>query len=280
MKTRFALLSLVFLCGPLSAEITLSNEQHLDCLIEPNQSIELGTPVPGIIEQILVDRAESVSAGQALVQLESSVEEASTRQAGERAGMDGTVRARRADMQLAKQNMQRMETLFARSMVSSQQRDEARAEYEVALRNYQVAQENKRLARLEFETAQARLARRVIRSPIDGVVVSRLAMPGEFVDERPLLSLAQLDPLRVEVLMPAEMFGRIQPDMRALVAPEIGGDSDLTATVTAVDRLVDAASGTFRVRLQLPNPEQRIPGGLKCSVRFLPDLGGAPVAAQ
>jgi hypothetical protein len=35
-----------------------------------------------------------------------------------------------------------------------------------------------------------------------------------------------------------------------------------------VDRVIDAASGTFGVRLQLSNPGNRIPAGLRCTVRF------------
>jgi multidrug efflux pump subunit AcrA (membrane-fusion protein) len=38
--------------------------------------------------------------------------------------------------------------------------------------------------------------------------------------------------------------------------------------VTVVDRVVDAASGTFGVRLEVPNPNYRLPAGLKCKARF------------
>ena len=57
--------------------------------------------------------------------------------------------------------------------------------------------------------------------------------------------------------------------MRAAVAPEIGNDQVYLAAVTIVDRVIDAASGTFGVRLELPNPDQSIPGGLHCRVHFL-----------
>ena len=40
------------------------------------------------------------------------------------------------------------------------------------------------------------------------------------------------------------------------------------AKVTIVDKVVDAASGTFGVRLEMPNPEHRITPGLKCKVIF------------
>jgi len=52
------------------------------------------------------------------------------------------------------------------------------------------------------------------------------------------------------------------------VIPEqpIGGS--YTAQVQVVDLTVDAASGTFGVRLTLPNPGNRIPAGVKCRARF------------
>jgi multidrug efflux pump subunit AcrA (membrane-fusion protein) len=40
------------------------------------------------------------------------------------------------------------------------------------------------------------------------------------------------------------------------------------ATVRIVDKVVDSASGTFGVRLDLPNPKGDIPAGVKCRVTF------------
>ena len=50
--------------------------------------------------------------------------------------------------------------------------------------------------------------------------------------------------------------------------PEAPLTGEYTAKVTVVDRVVDAASGTFGVRLELPNHDLKLPAGLKCSVRF------------
>ncbi len=41
------------------------------------------------------------------------------------------------------------------------------------------------------------------------------------------------------------------------------------ARVVVVDPVVDAASGTVGIRLELPNPNYRLPAGLKCKVQFL-----------
>jgi len=82
------------------------------------------------------------------------------------------------------------------------------------------------------------------------------------------LRVAQIDPLRVEVIVPAQVFGRITPGMTATIVPELAEYGEQIATVTIVDKLIDAASSTFGVRLELPNAEQQMPSGLRCLVRF------------
>jgi len=70
--------------------------------------------------------------------------------------------------------------------------------------------------------------------------------------------------------VPVEQLGRIEVGMRGRVTLEAPLGSVHDAEVTVVDPVVDAASGTFRVRLELPNPEGELPAGLKCRVRFEP----------
>ena len=78
-----------------------------------------------------------------------------------------------------------------------------------------------------------------------------------------------MDPLRVEVILPAALYGSIQPGANAAVTPDLSGAEVHVASVTVIDPVIDAASATFSVRLELPNPERSIPGGLRCEVRFL-----------
>jgi len=122
---------------------------------------------------------------------------------------------------------------------------------------------------LEVTRASELLKLRTIRSPIDGVVMERTLGPGEYVgsDQTHLLTIAQIDPLYVEVYVPVSQFGKIRVGMEGEVHPEIGGS--YVAHVTVVDRVYDAASATIGVRLELPNPDNAIPAGLTCQVRFL-----------
>nr|MBI3614339.1 efflux RND transporter periplasmic adaptor subunit [Nitrospirota bacterium] len=127
---------------------------------------------------------------------------------------------------------------------------------------------NKHVAALELQRANAEIALRTIRSPISGVVVERFMHPGEFTKQERLFKLAQLDPLRVEVFAPVAMHGKMVVGMHAQVHPEAPVNGNYSAKVTVVDRVIDAASGTFGVRLQLPNPAYKLPAGLKCTVHF------------
>jgi multidrug efflux pump subunit AcrA (membrane-fusion protein) len=82
------------------------------------------------------------------------------------------------------------------------------------------------------------------------------------------LKLAQIDPLNVEVILPVNQILSIRVGMRAKVIPEAPIRSQYMAEVKIVDGVIDAASGTFGVRLDLPNPNQQLPAGLKCKVIF------------
>jgi multidrug efflux pump subunit AcrA (membrane-fusion protein) len=100
-------------------------------------------------------------------------------------------------------------------------------------------------------------------------VVDRLKEPGEHIDFEPVLKLAQLDPLRVEVFAPASLYGKVKTGMTAKVTPELGGsDQSYGAEVVLVDQVIDGPSNTFGIRLNFPNPDHRLPSGLKCRVTF------------
>jgi len=241
----------------------------LECIIEPNQVVAIGSPVTGRIGSILVDRADVVEAGQPLVQLDSRVEVAVVAVARARAEMDGQVLASEAAAEMDERKKQRALQLFERDVLSLDLKEEAETQAEFSRRELQKAREGRRLAALELKQARELLARRTIRSPVSGVVVERLMAAGEVVDEETILRVAEIDPLLVEVILPSAMFGSIELGTRAAITPDVPGDEVHVASVTIVDRVIDAASGTFAVRLELPNPDHTIPGGLHCQVRFL-----------
>jgi multidrug efflux pump subunit AcrA (membrane-fusion protein) len=124
------------------------------------------------------------------------------------------------------------------------------------------AEERKKSAILALDLAKAQLEVKTVKSPIDGIVIDRYAMPGESVSDRAIMKLAQVNPLRVELIAPTEYFGLIQAGMEVEVRPELPAKTVVKATVTKVDQLIDPASGSFTIRMTLPNPSDELVGGV------------------
>jgi RND family efflux transporter MFP subunit len=259
---------LVVSCAAL-AQPALAPEY--DCLIEARQALDIRSPVEGVIEAVHVQRGASVKKGQTLAMLFSGPERALLDLARSRAGNEGEIKAAEARVGITRKKWERSEELVKKNFVSESARDEAEAEYKFAMEQLRVAQENRRLAELEVKRAEEVLAQREIKSPVAGIVVEVMLKPGELTSSNqkdPIVKLMQVDPLNVELILPTAHYGKIKAGQRAWVMPEAPVGGKHMARVEVVDPVFDAASGTFGVRLTLPNPERRIPAGLKCRARF------------
>ncbi len=241
---------------------------EFDGVIEPYMVVKVGSGVYGILETVDVDRGDFVKMGQVLATLQSGVEKATMEAARVRAEMEGEIKGKKASVDFLARKQSRNEQLYKEEVLPLGQWDEIGTSKILAEMQHQEALENKRLAEQELKRAMEVLNRMSIRSPINGVVVERLLSPGEYVETQPILKLAQIDTLNVEVILPVFRYASIKVGMKARVIPEAPIGGQYMAEVKVVDKVVDAASGTFGVRLELPNPNHRLPAGLKCKVIF------------
>jgi RND family efflux transporter MFP subunit len=242
-----------------------------DCLIEAYEMVDIRSPVEAIIASIPVRRGDLVKKGQVIVTLDAAAERAALDLARARATMQGELKAAEARLELARKKMTRAEDLHKQNFISATARDEAEAEFKLATEQVRQAKEAKELAELEARRSTELLALRTVRSPFTGVVVEKFQSPGEMATtniNQPILKLANINPLHVEVVLPVSLYGNIRTGMRGEVIPEKPIAGRYSARVKVVDRVVDAASGTFGVRLELPNPAGTIPAGVKCKVTF------------
>jgi RND family efflux transporter MFP subunit len=248
---------------------------ELECIVEPEMTIELSAPVDGVVRDVAVDKSDRITRGQELATLESSVEQAVVALARARAAMDDEIESRRVERDLSRSKHERILELYAKKSVPGFEKDEVAAAAALAELALKRARNNRKLATLELDRAMADLALLSVVSPIDGVVVDRYVHPGESVKDRPLLKVAKIDPMRVEIIADSELFGLIEKGMQAQILVEGPRETSHQAQVSVVDGVVDAASGTFGVRLSLPNPGNEVIGGLKCRALFdLPDNPG------
>ena len=133
-----------------------------------------------------------------------------------------------------------------------------------AEQKFKLAQSQQKIYAREEAVAIAQVGLRTLRSPIKGVVIERYSNLGERVEDKPVMRIAAIDPLRVSLMVPIAQYGQVAVGNSLLIRPEMPGIEPVRATVTYVDKVVDAASNSFRIRLTLPNPGNRLPGGLRC----------------
>lgn len=270
------------LCGITAVAMGLplaACAKSFECLIQPWQVVEIRSPTEGLISKIRVKRGDSVKAGEVLVELDSSVERSAAAVSEYRAKMEGRIKAATERVQYAGKKLERSAELEKQHFVAAQAHDDALSEKRVATAELEDALENRQLAKLDYRHAIDMLNLRTLRSPLTGVVMDRLLNPGDLTqagtDSKAILKLAQIDPLRVEVVLPLQYYGKLHIGMTGEVTPEgLGGR--YTAKVDVIDRVFDAASGTFGVRLELPNRHGNVPGGIRCQVDFPQLRAGEP----
>jgi len=246
LKNRLLIAPMLLAFAKLAVSETPSGEY--ECILEPHITVNIGSPSDGVLEKVLVDRGDHVSKGQLLARLTSGVEAAS-------------IELTKARLKFSGIKVSRNEELASKNLIPAIDKDEMVMENNVN--------------QVTLHRDEEVLKMRHIFSPLDGVVVERILSAGEHVrqDKAQIVKLAQIDPLNVEMVLPASLYGAIKVGMTADIFPEAPVNGEYKAKVVVVDSVVDAASGTFGVRLNLPNPGNQIPAGFKCRAH----IGGLKV---
>ena len=273
MKIALSILALItgFAAITQGGAVSASDDFVYDGVALPSRVISLGAASDGLISHVLVDRGDRVQTGQVLAQLDVSVPRANAALAKARA--EGTAERRVIEAKLAdiRRRLVQYEALLKDGFRTSEEVDLLKTELSIEELNLASAAEKTAINVLEVARAEALVNQGTMESPFDGVVFERFLSPGEFYSksgQQPVLTLAQLDPLYVEVHVPVDLFETITVGAPATVLLDASGDPTRTGLVQVKDSAVDTASRTFRVRLAIPNPDYRLPSGLRCRIRF------------
>ncbi|WP_172807343.1 efflux RND transporter periplasmic adaptor subunit [Endozoicomonas ascidiicola] len=214
--------------------------EQLSCLLEPSKSSELSSEVPGIIRELKVQRGDTVKKGQVLMTLKSAVEQAAL----------NTARAR---LDFAERKLQRNKALYKDKLISDHEQDELLTE--------------KRLAKLQAEEALIRLHQREIKSPFSGVITDVDKEPGEYIDDTHFLQIVNLETLHAQVIFPANLYGEINKDMNVMLFTQ-GSEQVYPGLIKAIDPIIDAASDTFEITVEIDNEKQNLIAGSRCRIEF------------
>lgn len=152
-------------------------------------------------------------------------------------------------------------------------------------RELRVAESNAATTALEITQAETqqreseqnyRLQRMILdehemRAPFDGFVSAIAKQVGEVVEAREgVLTLVQLDPLEVALDCPVDAWRDLKVGDKVRVAPDDGLAKPREGVISFVNRVADAASQTFKIKVRVPNPRSDWIAGLRVAVDFAP----------
>jgi len=245
-------------------ETSTDSTGMIEGFTEPYADIDMAAGEMGTLSRVLVKDGDVVEAGQIIANLDDAVLRASLEVA--RAGMasTGDMVTAKTQLELRRDDLQKISELFSRNHASRQELDRIRGEVRLAEAKILSVREDSEIRRLEYARIEAQLRQREIRSTIDGIVVDVRKDHGEFVSPSdPVVArIVQLDPLLVVFSVPNNR----RTDVRAgqTVQMQIGDQGHMAkGLIEHVSPTADASSGTFRVKVQLPNPERTWYGGEK-----------------
>lgn len=196
----------------------------------------------GVVERILVEEGQYVTAGHPLAQLDD-----------ERLALE--VQRAEATLQRLQSTFERTQTMYEKQFVSRETFDQARSDYETQ----KVATE---LARLE-------LAYTTIRAPIAGWVSARHIKDGNMVRTHDsVFDITNLDPLRAELHVPERELAKLKEGQPAILTFDALPAQPFTGHVTLISPVVDPETGTFKVTVEVRDRSRTIKPGMFARVEI------------
>lgn len=227
----------------VATEQTIPREQVLDAVIEAVNKSTVSAQTSGRIIEVLVDVDDYVEKGAVLVRFRDKEQRAALKAA----------QARAAE---ARANFERMKEIFAKKLIS-------RADYDRS-------EANLKAANAAQEQAQEQLEHTVVRAPYSGIVVKRHVEPGESASPGTLLVTGlSLESLRAVAEVPQHDIDSVRKLGRARVIFPGQDSAGVEGTKLTISPYADAATHTFRVRVDLPQGEHGVYPGMFVKAAFV-----------
>jgi membrane fusion protein (multidrug efflux system) len=200
------------------------------------QGAVVSTELGGVVAEIDFQNGGVAKKGDLLMRLDSSAEEAQLRTA-------------KADLELAKSNLERERSLAARKVVSQQEFDAAQSTFG----QKQGAVDN----------MHAFITKKEVRAPFDGMLGIRQVNVGQMINSgQQVVQLTALDRVYVDFALPQQVLPRLAAGYDARVHADALPGREFDGKVTAINSMVDTVTRNVGVQATLENPDHALSPGM------------------
>jgi membrane fusion protein (multidrug efflux system) len=207
------------------------------------QGVTVGAELGGKIAKIVFESGDRVEAGDLLLRIDVSAEQAQLRSA-------------EAAAKLAKINLDRNRDLLANKTVSQ-------ADLDTALANY-------KQATAQVDNVRATIAKKTLRAPFAGQLGLRQVNLGQIVEQgTPIVTLQTIDPIYVDFSLPQRQFSLLTPGTEVRVITDAAPGKAFIGKIIAVNPEIDQVTRSVRVRATLSNEGELLRPGMFANVEVL-----------
>tara|TARA_R110002096_G_scaffold403766_3_gene601356 strand:- start:64622 stop:65437 length:816 start_codon:yes stop_codon:yes gene_type:complete len=262
---NYLTLFLITLSGTLAAQDT----EEVLTYLEPYRSIEISPIEIGVISEVVANEGDKVSVGDVLLKLDTEITEARLGIAQMQADSEGRVQAAEAEFELQQDRTDRVERL---SGASAAEKRKERATLKIAEGNLIIAQEERESYKLQVKQIEAELRRRILTSPIDGIVteitkdVAEAVTPSEIREDNFLVRVVKVDQLRCVGHVPESLARSLHVGDSLDVRIEDGKDTMVRGKIEFVSAVINPATKTIRIRLVIENQSGKLRSGSSANI--------------
>lgn len=231
--------------------------------VNPITTVEIGSQVLGTVQDVYADFNSLVKRGEALVKIDPTPFQATLNQA------EADLTKARADAELTNTVMQANRELYEQRLISKQEYEDSRVKHAAAAAALEQA-------KAALEMARANLNNTTIRSPIDGMVISRNINVGQTVgperNSQPLFAIAEdLARMKVDTHVSEADIGKVESNQEAFFTVDAYPSQTFTGNVWQVRNKPTTNNNivTYDVVILFDNKERKLKPGMTADVRIL-----------
>jgi membrane fusion protein (multidrug efflux system) len=213
--------------------------------IEAFAEAQVVAKVGGEVREILVEEGEFVEQGQVLARLD-----------GDRL---------RFEMQQAEANLRKLQRDYQRNV-------DLKERGIISLGDFEKIQYEMRALEATFNLASLELSYTDIKAPIDGVVARRFIKVGNTLAvDAATFQVTSLEPLVSYLYVPEREYRHMEPGQVANIEVDALQATSFEAVVARISPVIDPATGTFKVTIEVTDPTQRLRPGMFGRVNIVYD---------
>ncbi|MCG7906247.1 MAG: efflux RND transporter periplasmic adaptor subunit [Candidatus Thiodiazotropha taylori] len=207
------------------------------------QGVTVSAELGGKVSKIAFESGDRVEAGDLLVRLDTTAEEAQLRSA-------------EAAEKLARINLDRNRGLRANKTVSQSDLDTAEANYKQAT--------------AQVENVKATIAKKTLRAPFSGQLGLRQVNLGQIIEQgTPVVTLQTIDPIYADFSLPQQRFSSVAVGNEVRITTDAAEDKSFSGKIIAINPEIDQATRTVRIRSTLSNQEELLRPGMFANVKVI-----------